>query len=163
MIPIVKEKVVDFIRREKVPYTQNHYLNENLSRVRSKRLEEGLREALSGSDIVIPRSTVNAANTSVFQQDQKMSVDEHMADDMQHALDAYGKVSLKRFIDVVPMTCGDVLLDFPDKFNARLLLVSDKELDKLISLLHDVITKRVNLKRKLDDLNEGLKVFNELF
>lgn len=163
MISIVKEKVVDFIRREKVPYTQNHYLNENLSRLRSKRLEEGLRGALSGTDDLIHRSTVNAAITSVFQRNQKMSVDEHMADDMQNALDAYGKVALKRFIDVVPMTCGDVLLDFPDKFNACLLLVSDNELEKLISLPPDVVTKRVNLKRKLDDLNEGLKVFNELF
>jgi hypothetical protein len=161
MISEVNHKVLDFIRREKVPYTQNHYLN--LSRLGSQQLEDGLREALAPyGNGNVAMSTVSSAITAMFESSQKMSAEEHMAKDMQHALDAYGKVALKRFIDVVPMTCSEVLHNFPTKFSSSLLPISDQELNRLISIPQDAMTQRKNLKIKLDELNQGLQVFEEL-
>jgi hypothetical protein len=110
--------------------------------LRLQRLEDGLREALApygNGNVAMP--TVSSAITAVFESSKKMSAKEHMAKDMQHALDAYGRVALKRFIDVVPMTCSDVLHNFPTNFSSSLLQISDQDLDRLISLPHDAMTQ----------------------
>jgi Dynamin family/Dynamin central region len=169
-IGVCREKVEDYLRRESQPYTQNHYLNENVARLRSKRLEESLIEALAldsepggtGNDSVA-KSSIKSVIKGVFERNQKKSVDEHMGEDMQHALDAYGKVAMKRFIDVVPMLCGDVLQNFPDVINKELCQVSDEELEKFVSVASDDLAKRTNLKRKFDELEHGLQVMKELF
>jgi Dynamin central region/Dynamin family len=165
-----REKVVDYLRRESKPYTQNHYLNENVARLRSKRLEESLMEALAlestpgglGTD-TMAKSSIKSVIKGVFERNQKKSVDEHMGEDMQHALDAYGKVAMKRFIDVVPMLCGDVLQNFPDMINKELCQVSDEQLEKFVCVASDDLTKRKNLTRKFDELEHGLQVMKELF
>jgi len=165
VIQIARTKVEDFIRREKVPYTQNHYLSENLPRLCSKSLEYALREALSSCcpDDDVPVSTIDRIIAGVLERNQKKSVDEHMAKDMQYALDAYGKVSMKRFMDVIPMVCGDALLNFPDKMKNMLSLMTDEELNKLISVTQDDAPRRSNLTRKLSDIQEGLEVLEDLF
>ena len=82
---------------------------------------------------------------------------------MQHALDAYGKVARKRFIDVVPMFCWVVLEQFPEKWGLDLAAILDHDLEKLLSSSGDDVSKRLNLKRKLAVLEEGLRIFEELF
>jgi len=160
-----EKEVREFIRREKVPYTQNHYLNENVCRLRFEPLKDALHIALgldTGSDSdVLKKSSVESIIEGVFDRNQRKSVDEHMAEDMEHALDAYGKVSLKRFIDVVPMICSDAMLGFPSKMN-KVLFVADSDLEKLVCGSRDDVEKRERLKRKIADLDEGLKMFDDL-
>jgi Dynamin central region len=141
-----RDKVDDYIRREQVPYTQNHYLNEIVARLRYKILEGALFEALSlgtatDENDTLTKTSIKSVITGVIERNQKKSIDEHMGEDMQHALDAYGKVAITRFIDEVPMKCGKVLLDFPDAINQELNKISDVELEKCICVSNEDRTK----------------------
>ena len=59
--------------------------------------------ALVGGSGEINRSAVETMVRNVFGRNQARSMDDHMSEEMQHALDAYGKVAVKRFINAVPM------------------------------------------------------------
>ena len=81
------------IRREQKPYTQNHSLFETVSRLRSERLMEEVLSTLDahcgtiGSETIQAPSpdSLNSAVRSVFERNQRKSIDEHMAEDMQNA------------------------------------------------------------------------------
>jgi hypothetical protein len=77
-------------------------------------------------------------------------------------LDAYGKVALKRFIDEVPMICGSVLHAYPGHMEESLFDVTADELKKLVSDSREFKSNCTNLKRKFDDLQEGLKILEDL-
>jgi GTPase SAR1 family protein len=157
-------QVEDFVKREKIPYTQNHYLNENFSKLRTKHLLDAIVESFDSSseEPTITRKSAKNIIQGVFDRNQRKDINQHMAEDMEFALDAYGKVSLKRFIDVIPMICGDILLGFSDKMNQVLSDTSDVDIEKLVSGSRDDVTKRKNLQRKVDELREGLEIFEIL-
>jgi len=129
-----KSRLNNYLFEEMDPYTQNHYLFENLSKKRSERLKKELRTALG--NVRVPAGTTthskrNQANTmkqdqantmeqvnriveAVFDRNQKKSIDEHVAEEMEAVLDAYGKVTMERFIDLVPMSCRRIFRGSPD-------------------------------------------------
>jgi hypothetical protein len=41
-------------------------------------------------------------------------MEEHVAEEMEAVLDAYGKVAMKRLIDVVPIKCRRICRETPD-------------------------------------------------
>jgi hypothetical protein len=159
-------KVESYVEREKIPYTQNDYLSETLSKLRSKRLEEALFDNLGLLSFVtnetLNKTTVKLAITSIFDRNRAKHIDDHMAEDMEHVLDAYGKVALKRFIDEVPMICGSVLHRYPDHMEESLFNVTADDLRKLVSDSREFKSNFTNVKRKVDDLQEGLKILEEL-
>eukprot|EP00980_Cylindrotheca_fusiformis_P004784 scaffold1027_cov108-Cylindrotheca_fusiformis.AAC.3 len=134
------EKVVGFLYREKTPYTQNADLFENFSRVRSKHLMDELLNKLNGDSsaarvsgmLYFKKSDVEDIVKSVFERDQTKPMDDHMAEEIQHALSEYGKIALKRFIDNIPMICIEILQEFPKRINAALSNISDEEIDRLL-------------------------------
>jgi hypothetical protein len=72
-----KRKLDDFIQREKVPYTQDHYLFENISKLRSQRLMDEVMDALRAT-----KGTDKEEETirNVFERNQKRSVDDGRGD-----------------------------------------------------------------------------------
>ena len=101
---------------------------------------------------------------AAFDANEKKSVDQHMAEEMLHILDGYGKVAVKRFSDTVPMLCANGLIDgLDDKVNHVLSMASDKDIEKLLTVPNDEHIKRNNLKRKIETLEDGIQVFDELF
>ena len=82
---------------------------------------------------------------------------------MQYALAAYGTVALKRFEDEVPMFCGDVLQHFLFEARKALSLINDRELEELMVFPAEEVEKEKALKRRLEDLDGGLKILEELF
>ena len=100
---------------------------------------------------------------NIFQRNQERSVDDHMAEEMQHALNAYGKVALKRFIDTVPMICVEVMQKFSNSMNHILSDTSDDEIDRFITAPPNTVTKMNKLKRKADTLEKGIVALGELY
>lgn len=162
-VSMAREKIIDFVCHEKVPYSQNHYLNENFAKLRSTYLQEMMEDAFAESDGSTFRyNTVIAIIKGVFETNQRMSPDDHMAQDMGFALISYGKVASKRFIDTVPMICQDMIMALPNEIDRCLWKISDEDLTNLVSGSKDAHTKRKHLKRKLDDLVAGLDIFETL-
>lgn len=161
-----RKKVLHFIKSEKIPYSQDHYLFENITRMRSKYLKLELQRLIRASDKdgnIATKVALQIIQGS-FERNQKKSVDDHMAEEMMHVLNAYGKVALKRFCDSIPMLCGEGQLhSFTDRINEVLSMITDEELGKLLSAPPDEQVRRQNLKRKLKTLERGMAAFDELF
>jgi hypothetical protein len=153
-----RQRIEEFVTREKVPYTQNHYIFENLCKLRTQRLMDEVLSALPAGeeDVEVDPITLAAAVTNIFKRNQERSVDDHMAEEMQHALNSYGKVAMKRFIDAVPMICVEILQKFPDRMNAALLDVTDNEIERIVVAPQNIISKRDSLNREIDTLEKGL-------
>lgn len=161
-------KVKEFVEREKVPYTQNHYLFENVCKLRSERLMNEVLSSLPLSTSTNGLASINAASLrstvkNVFQRNQERSVDDHMAEEMQNALNSYGKVALKRFIDNVPMLCIEIMQNFADKMNDVLSEVVDEDIERIVVAPSNIATERNQLKRKADTLERGIVALRDLF
>jgi hypothetical protein len=126
-------KVSEFVHCEQVPYTQNHNLYKNISKLWLKRLMDELLQMLGKHDAKgaeVDRLLVVVATVhSVFKRNQAKPMDNHMAEEMEDALDGYGKVALKRFIDNVPMICIEVMQKLPNCIKNVLLDVMDNEIN----------------------------------
>lgn len=92
-----KKELQKLLHRECTPYTQNHYLFENVSKLRTERLMNEVLSTLThhcgtGAKMQQEASPDNLqlAVRTIFETNQKKSVDEHMAEEMQNALDGYG-------------------------------------------------------------------------
>eukprot|EP00977_Amphora_coffeiformis_P003507 scaffold657_cov214-Amphora_coffeaeformis.AAC.1 len=159
-----KDEVKIFFRREKSPYTQNHYVNETLAKLRAERLLKSAKEALGDLEDASPsKIDVEKIFRDVVQKIEMKSIEEHMEEQMEDALRAYGKVAYKRFIDGIPMICGDAMLSIPEKIRHSLSTrVSDDELEKVLSLSPRVVAERNALKLKVEELENGLKILDEL-
>jgi len=152
-------EVSKFIEREQTPYTQNHYLFENLSKLRTQRLMD---EVLSS--VVTHGGNANDASTDklaasiqgIFERNQKRSIDDHMAEEMQNALDSYGKVAFKRFVDNVPMICVQIMQRFPKMISDILSDLTDSDIDQLVVAPPGAITNMNALKKEVETLEKGI-------
>lgn len=160
-----KSRVLEFVQREKVPYTQNHYLFENVCKLRSQRLMDEAIQVLPQGDgnCTVNAKTLRATVKNIFQRNQEKSVDDHMAEEMQHALNAYGKVALKRFIDTVPMICVEVMQKFANKMNHILSDTTDDDIERFVTAPSNTVAKMNKLKRKADTLEKGIVALGELY
>jgi hypothetical protein len=160
-----RSRIEEFVEREKVPYTQNHYLFENVCKLRSQRLMDEVISSLpTGTDnVTVNPASLAATVKNVFTRNQERSNDEHMAEEMQYALSGYGKVAFKRFIDNVPMMCIEIMQKFPDRMNDILSKTTDDEIDRIVVNPPNVISTRNTLRRKVDTLEKGIVALRELF
>ncbi|KAL7538564.1 LOW QUALITY PROTEIN: hypothetical protein ACHAXR_008639 [Thalassiosira sp. AJA248-18] len=162
-------KIEEFVTREQVPYTQNHYLFENVCKLRSQRLMDEVLSVLPqgtpnvnslASTVTLPTSLASTVK-NVFSETKR--VDDHMAEEMQNALNSYGKVALKRFIDNVPMICVEIMQKFADKMNDILSKTTDEEIERFVVAPPNTVDKINKLKRKGDTLDKGIAALSELF
>ncbi|KAL7541336.1 hypothetical protein ACHAXR_010826 [Thalassiosira sp. AJA248-18] len=154
-----KIEIQKFILREQTPYTQNHYLFENLSQLRTQRLmDEVLSSVVThcGSGNTDSADDITSAIQQIFERNQKRSIDDHMAEEMQNALDSYGKVAFKRFVDTVPMICVQIMQRFPKMINDILSDVTDSEIEELVNAPLSAITDMNALKKKVETLDKGI-------
>jgi hypothetical protein len=107
-IELTQEEINKFIKREMKPYTQAHYVFKSLAKKSNEWLKKGIMVALGlpNQYKTMTTAAIHEIVKAEFVKTQEKSVDQHMAEQMEHALDAFGKVSLKRFIDVVRPSVG---------------------------------------------------------
>lgn len=169
LMRVAREKVGDFIKREQVPFTQNHYLFENVCKLRSQRLMDEVLSAIKGqygtgtANITVNPASLLSMIRNIFERNQRRSVQDHMAEEMQTVLNSYGKVALKRFIDNVPMICIEIMQKFADKMNDVLSRVTDNEIDRIVSVPRGIIETREVLKVKADKLEKGILALREVY
>jgi hypothetical protein len=114
----------------KSPFTQNHYLFENIQKQRNQALQMKLIMMLENNkgDSAATVAIVKAA----FDETSKMDMDDHVASEMQIFLDSYGKVAAKRMIDEVPMLLIKQTNIICDVIRSIINEVSDDQLKELI-------------------------------
>jgi len=158
-----RARLQSYIDDELDPYTQNHYLFENLANRRNRVLKESILLALqdgttSHSDSAKNKDAIKMIVTSVFERNQKKSVDEHVAEEMEAVLELYGKVALKRVVDVVPMSCRTIFRTAPDCIRQSLDEVTDTELACLMKDSDAFLQKHRELTLKQEELQKGLEL-----
>jgi hypothetical protein len=115
------------------------------------------------SRVEIAPSALVSIVKNIFQRNQERSVQDHMTEEMQNALNSYGKVALKRFIDDVPMHCIEIMRDFADEMNDVLSEISDDEINEIVKAPPGIVQKRDKLKRKAEVLNKGILALDNLY
>ena len=170
MIASANEKVLKYVEQEKIPYTQNDDLNKELTRLRSKWIEESLIEALglTGSSQLLDQESLSKASVktaidAIFSRNRDMAMDYHMAEDMGHVLHAYGKIAEKRFIDRVPMICGELLRECPTHMEDVFFAVSTDDLEKLIADSPNFKRNYHIERQKAEDFGKALAAVEELY
>jgi len=119
------EREVD-LSMESFPYTQNHYLFDSITKMRNVRLKNRILKMVEGKT-----SGIEAIIESAFSNVEKMSMEEHVAQEMQIVLNAYGKVAAKRVIDNVPMIIQKRSRTLREELE-KALQVTDEELSGLM-------------------------------
>ena len=169
-----KSRLKNYLFDEMDPYTQNHYLFENLSKKRSERLKKELCIALGNAPVLAaPGKTVEAiqANTmkqsntiveAVFERNQKKSIDEHVAEEMEAVLDAYGKVAMKRFIDLVPMSCRRIFRGSPDAIRQAFDGIGDNELQSVLRDDRAFRQGHKEMELQVSEMEKGLTLFSSV-
>ncbi|KAG7366715.1 dynamin central region-domain containing protein [Nitzschia inconspicua] len=163
---IAKEQVAHFIDKERLPYTQDHYLQEILAKLKFEHVFKQLHVALGLSGHLkteMSRESIQTVLEAIAKQNQEKSIDEHMAEDMQHALDAYGKVAMKRFIDGIPMQCWNMFRTFPQDAEAVFLDFGDDDLRRHVVPRDDVRRKIHALEAQEKELKAGLVILESLY
>jgi GTPase SAR1 family protein len=165
-----RDKVMGFLNRERTPYTQNNDLFENFSKVRSKYLMDDVLNKLSrengvrlSAGLYVKKSDVEAIVKKAFERDHARSMDDHMAEEIQHALNEYGKIALKRMIDNIPMICVEIMQEFPKRINEALSNVSNEEIDRLLVPPPDKMRAIEEYARKIETLDHGIAAINSLY
>ena len=94
---------------ESHPYTQNHYLFENITkqrnRLRKQRALKGAQRLGSGASITLTPQELQKWVAEQFEHDDNMSCEEHVAREMQIILDAYGKVGVHLWAALIKHSC----------------------------------------------------------
>jgi hypothetical protein len=161
-----RDQVMQFIEKERVPYTQDHYLQEILAKLKFEQVFKQLEVALGlHGDLQtdMTRTSIKTIVDAIAKQNQEKSMDDHMAEDMQHALDAYGKVAMKRFIDGIPMECWKMFRAFPDQAEAAFVVFGDDHLRRHIKVRDDVSRKVKALEAEARELEAGLSILGSLY
>ena len=82
------------LQREKTPFTLNHYLFDNIAKLRNRRLKNRLMRMVKGKT-----EGIEGIVQAVFDSVEKMSLEDCIAHEMQIVRDAYGKVAAKRVME----------------------------------------------------------------
>jgi len=132
---VLKAALDNVLDMDNHPYTQNHYLYDNINKKRNDPLKNRLLKMIQGTPVTAPTGHVLTATVAVasavnlinamFDANSRKSMDDHVTEEMEIVLDSYGKVCAKRIIDQVPMNVMN--------FNRQVLL----ELEKVMSSFTD--------------------------
>ena len=152
----VSQKLVD----ECHPYTNNHYLFENHKKLRMKDVKERVKSSAfkaTEGEVVLVDTVVRIVDT-LF---DSMSCDEHMAQEIDFGLRAYGKVAVKRIIDDIPMIIDRCLLmDIPDQIMTRHL--TDLQLTNILAEHSATNAYRADLKLKVKKMEKAKEAIRSI-
>ena len=151
-----KTSVDKILEQESHPYTNNHYLFENLNKDRFKEMKEKLK-SLATAD---PRKVVDIVTIdALFDANENLSYTQYSTRELKMALSAYGKVAAKRLIDNVPMAVESALFKkVASHFEATTHLL-DSEMRVLFAEPKETAFKRGKYQGIIDDLNQALDAF----
>jgi GTPase SAR1 family protein len=154
-------------------YTQNHYLYENINKRRKELFLQKVKYLFSSTVVsttktkissISPDATITlAALENVLAMNDKMSCEEHAAQEMEIGLMAYGRVAGKRVIDAVPKCFErEYVAKLVPLFETRFKL-TDVQLAELLVESEAVINKRKKLRSAVELFTEAENAIDKLF
>ena len=156
-----KTSVDKILEQESHPYTNNHYLFENLNKDRFKEMREKLKSmATADPNASNPLRKVDIVTIdALFDANENLTYTQYSTRELKMALSAYGKVAAKRLIDNVPMAVESALLKkVASHFEATTHLL-DSEMRALFTEPKETAFKRGKYQDIIDDLNQALDAF----
>ena len=168
---VAKPEIEDHLIMETYPYTQDHYLFEIIAKKRSERLEEEILSALTAAggraDHIsttkyVASKSANGIVKDVFHRNQRMSIEDHMAEDMEVVLEAYGKVCSKRIVDKSPMICMKMLRSVCGLVCEEMQGITDDDIAHVMTDESDFVRKHAEAKDIIAQMDKALKLFREL-
>jgi len=159
-----QEHVSAVLAENLTPYTQNHYLFEIINKKRNEKLRRSIVRSFS------PDTTYHGANMiavvdAAFSKNAKKSMLQHVAEEMQIVLDAYGKVADKRIIDDVPMAAQRMTRTILLKIETRLMDVTDDTLKRIMRdqpKFEEEQRRAVEKVGKMDRAHKAVRKLREL-
>lgn len=153
----VANKLADECR----PYTNNHYLFENLKNLRMKDVKERVTSSAIKDDNSGKVVQVDAVLRIIDTLFDSLSCEEHMAQEIDFGLRAYGKVAGKRIIDDIPMIIDRCLLmDISDQFINRQL--TDSQLNEILAEDSVIRSHRNDLKEKVIKMEKAKEAIKRI-
>jgi hypothetical protein len=158
-----KKEIAEHLTMEMYPYTQDHYLFENISRNRNKRLKEELERCLLLTNKQsMTHDAIRAILEGTFNRNQGLSIDNHMAEEMGVMLEAYGKVCFKRVTDKTPMLCQKIFRSISQNIADGLQGITDAELDMVMQKEPGVTRRYEEAKATVHEMDKAIIIFREL-
>ncbi|KAI0840875.1 P-loop containing nucleoside triphosphate hydrolase protein [Hypoxylon sp. FL0890] len=161
------------IEREGVPMTLNHYFNDNLQKAQSSRLvaameklgmENHVETKNEHGDVVNKEAGVFLSRAQLNNLSFNMANSDHVREYMHDILEAYYKVSRKRFVDVVCQQAVNHYLlageGSPLKtFSTQMVLnLNEDQLDMIAAEDAPVKLRREKLGRDIKNFEDALRV-----
>ena len=175
------QQVESHLAMEAHPFTQDEALFAKMNQARYSRLKRELEVALlaelehpgasNASSRVSQRASAHNADVassnadavpgildSVFARHEQMSVQEHLAFEMELVLESYGTIATRRVLDRTPMICWNVFRTFASLLSNRLAAVTDVDLTTALVERPDLAEQYQTLQEKCDKLYESMQV-----
>lgn len=161
---MAKDEIAEHLLMEMHPYTQDHYLFETISRKRNRQLKTDLERCLLVNTDGAPMSqaSIKAALEGTFNRNQCLSIDDHMAEEMEVMIEAYGNVCFKRVIDKTPMICQKMFRTVSQGIGEAMQGVTDAELDFVMQRESDVFRRYEAANATVCEMDKAIKIFREL-
>ena len=150
---------------EKHPYTQDHVLFENISEARHRGLKREMEVAFKldqAKQAVYDTEAIRTIVDGVFERSRKKSVEDHMAEEMEIVLEAYGKVATKRVVDRTPMICWQVFRSLSSSIQDSLWSVTDEALAEYMQEASEFTRQYNELTQELEEMNLALQIFEAI-
>jgi hypothetical protein len=118
---------------EMYPFTQDHFLFEIIAKKRNMRLKAELERRLLPVDkVIMTYDAIKAILDGTFNRNQGLSIDDHMAEEMEVMSEAFGKVCFKRVTDKTPMIWQKIFRSMSQEISDGLQGITDVELDMVM-------------------------------
>ncbi|ORY65220.1 interferon-induced GTP-binding protein Mx2 [Pseudomassariella vexata] len=156
---IDKAKYLLSIEREHLPFTLNHYFNDNLQKLQGERLVSLMKNLGISDDTGAHLTWPQVGNLSANKGNP-----EHVREYIHDVLYSYYKVALKRFVDVV---CQQAVFYYLLRGQESPLQIfkyelvnefSDEELENIAGESASVKAQRAKLDRDIKDFEEAMRV-----
>ena len=159
-----KKQIDIHLENERFPYSQDQVLFDSIAAARHRGLKRDLEAALEldqPKQAVYDTESIRTIMDEVFERNQMKSIEEHMAEEMEIVLEAYGKVATRRQ-DRVPMICWEVFRTLTSAVQESLWSTTDDVLDECMKECSDFIATHARLSEELEELTKALQVLESI-
>mmetsp|Transcript_8994 Transcript_8994/g.19379 ORF Transcript_8994/g.19379 Transcript_8994/m.19379 type:complete len:276 (-) Transcript_8994:61-888(-) len=168
-------QVESHLAMEAHPFTQDDALFVKMNRARYARLKRELEVGLLGeldSENISRASKVSSALNNVdtvqnviddvFMRQEKMTVQEHLAFEMEIVLESYGEIATRRVLDRTPMICWQAFRSFGNLLSSRLATVTDDDLTDAMVERPEFAQEYQRLNEKCEKLRESIQLLESM-
>lgn len=156
-------EIAAHLKMEMFPFTQDDELFVTIKKNRNKPLRVKLERCLLSEDKVpLSYDQTKAVLDGIFNRSENLLIDDHMAEEMEIILAAYGAVCFKRVTDKTPMICQKMFRDVSLGVAEVMQGITDSELDLVMQKEPDVTRRYEEAKAIVHEMDKAIIIFREL-